>query len=881
MSVPLYSNRFEIPSRNHSLLTTRIISNFPDRNIDQSLGESYRSAASSPFATRCNHAFVGRELQLQRLTNIFQRISASHISETVMISGPSGVGKSTLVNSFINTLPKTILFAKGKFDQLHCRAPFSVLVAISEHLCRQTLRQPNHQEIRDRIRVELGSELSLLGHLIPELAKLNTEESLLDESRKDRNTSSYNRFKKLFRSFLRCLASEGNPVVLFLDDIQWADVASMDILTSLITDSQSRNILIICAHRDVDCSSDSLQKFFTECPSLETGERSCCRVSTISVDKLEKTALNELISAMLNMDRNQTQTLSSLVWNKTDGNPLYAFSFLDMLHSTGMLWQQIDGCWAWDEEKIMLQTNVSENLAQILENKLQGIPSQTRSILQIASFIGYEFSVEVLATILYEEQDMIEGKYTFNRHTMESIQKQINIALMYACQEGLLEKMSVSKHKAYKFAHDKIRQVLYEDLMPDLVERKLLHQRIGMLVWESVKGGQNSEALDDSCVFLAANNLNCAVSLIDHSNRLHEIVSINLLAGKTAMSKSDFPLSAEYLRVALNLLDDNVCWESHHDLCIELYSAAAEVEMINACYEQSDALVTELFIRAKSLQDQFVAYQIQLLTLAAKGEIKASVYLGFEILRKLGVIFPRKVTVVSVAKELFLAKVAIGKKPLEKILDLPELTDHNLILILSFMDIITTNAFLLGDSFKDICGFFTFRSFRLMIKHGLSARFAPSALLSWGALHAVMGDFQIAQEARRIALIIVDRFKVDAIRGRAIIVSWSAIDCWRCKIDNTCCQEILFAYNLAMSSGDVFFAQFGVVVWIMLKTYLDDSLSDIHPRIRILVGDLRSENAKRALMLILPNWQFVSLLLKPARNDPNGNSSPSLTPFSS
>ena len=215
MSVPLESNRFDhqSQSRNRPLLTARIISNFPDRNSERSLGESSRSAPSaSPFAARCNHAFVGRELQLQSLTKIFQRITESHISETVMISGPSGVGKSTLVNAFVNTLPKTILFAKGKFDQLHCRAPFSVLVAISEHLCRQTLRQPNHQEIRNRIRSELGSEISLLGHLIPELAKLNTEENLLDESMKGKNTSSCSRFKKLFRSFLRCVASEGNPV---------------------------------------------------------------------------------------------------------------------------------------------------------------------------------------------------------------------------------------------------------------------------------------------------------------------------------------------------------------------------------------------------------------------------------------------------------------------------------------------------------------------------------------------------------------------------------------------------------------------------------------------------------------------------------------------
>jgi predicted ATPase len=858
MSVLLDSNRFENQSqiRNHPLLTARILSNFQSKNSDRSLTDSSRSLSSSPFAAKWNRTLVGRKIQLQNLTNIFQRFTMSQISETVIICGPSGVGKSTLVNAFINTLPKTILFAKGKFDQLHCRAPFSVLVAISEHLCRQTLRQLNHQEIRDRIRSELGSELSLLGHLIPELAKLNADENLLNDSIKEKSTSSYSRFKKLFRSFLRCVASEGNPVVLFLDDIQWIDVASMEILSSLITDSQCRNILIICAHRDTDLSNDDFcQKLYTEGPSCEGCKMPATRISTISLDTLEKTTLNELVSLILQMDDAQTQSLSSLVWSKTNGNPLHALSFLDMLHSTGMLSQQIDGCWTWDEKRIMLHTNVAENLARLLEYKLQGIPNQTRSILQIASFIGYEFSVEVLATILYEEQDMIEGEYSFDRYSMENIQKQISIALAQACNEGLLEKLLDLSHATYKFAHDKIKQVLYEDLMPDLLERQLLHQRIGKLVWESLKHSQSN---DDSRIFLAANNLNCSIGNIDDSSTLYEVVAINLSAGKTAMSKSDFPLAAEYLRVALSLLDENVDWKSHHEMCIELYSTAAEVEMINACYEQSDALLNKVFLRAKSLQDQFVAYQIQLLTLATKGEIKASVYLGFEILRKLGVAFPRKATVVSVAKELLLAKITLGRKPLEKLLNLPELTDPKVSFILSVMDIITTNTFLLGDSFKDICGLFTFRSFRLMMQHGLSARYAPTALLSWGALHAIMGDFQTAQEARRIALIIVEKLKADMIRGRAIIVSWSAIDFWTSKIDNTCCQEILHAYHLALASGDVFFAQFGIVIWIMIKTYLDNPLSDIHPRIRILVGELRMEKAKHALMLILPNWQFVS-----------------------
>jgi predicted ATPase len=431
--------------------------------------------------------------------------------------------------------------------------------------------------------------------------------------------------------------------------------------------------------------------------------------------------------------------------------------------------------------------------------------------------------------------------------------------LMLACDEGLLETISDSKKKAYKFAHDKIRQVLYEDLMPDTVERQFLHQRIGFLVWEAFNVKQKFQASNDWAVFLAANNLNCALNVIENDVIIHKTVNINLLAGKAAMAKSDFRLALEYIRVALKLLDDNPCWESQYELCINLYSRGAEVEMINACYERSDYLLTELFKRAKCLEDQFTAYQVQLHCLAGKGDIKAAAYLGFDILRKLGLVFPQKITILSVSKEFLLAKVALGMRPLTHFLTLQELTDQKIIYMLSIMDAIVINSFVLGDSFKDVCAFFIFRMFRMTLRYGVSAMYAPTAILSWGASHSFMGDVDRALEAKQVAFMVIEKFKAEAIKGQAILIACTSIGIWRDRLDNDSCQEVLFAYHLARAAGDIFFAQFGIVIWIMFKTYLNDPLFELHPRIRAFVGELKAENAKRALILIQPNWQFVSL----------------------
>jgi hypothetical protein len=306
------------------------------------------------------------------------------------------------------------------------------------------------------------------------------------------------------------------------------------------------------------------------------------------------------------------------------------------------------------------------------------------------------------------------------------------------------------------------------------------------------------------------------------------------------------------------LLESHPFWDSHYHLCTEVLCTAAEVEMIVANYERNDALLRELFQRAKCFQHKCAAYQVQLTCLAGKGEIKASVYLGLAILRNLSVKFPRKIKVISVVKEYFRAKVALRGRPLASLIDLPELCDQKRIYILSFMDTVLENSFLLGDSFKEVFAFFALRTFQLIMKYGLSSRHTPMAVLNWGTFQAAMGAFDKALEANQVALAIIEKFKNEAIRGRAMLTAYGTILFWRKKLDKDCAIEIMKGYHLAMAFGDTFFGQFGIVGWIVAKIYLDDPLSDVHPRMRALVADMKDDNANRALILILPNWQFVS-----------------------
>ena len=776
-------------SQTHPVLV-RMMKNLKERNPELRTGGLASSIAkdslnSMVFLRGCQ--IVGRQPQLQLLNECYAQMEKAHISEVVMVHGPSGAGKSALVKAFVDGLPPEIFHVQGKFDQLQSHAPYAALVAASDHLCRLILRRENSGVIRDRIRALLGKDVTLLGTLIPALAKLTVEDaSVGSDIQVSEGSRAFTRFKLLFRAFLRCVASPENPVVFFLDDLQWADQASLEVVEALVTDTRSHHVMIICAYREGEMSADLLQQYHLAksrfdddfVPSTDDSDR-VAEITDISVPGLDIVSLNQLVASMLGMNDSDTQALSTLVWKKTDGIPFYALSFLDMLRTTDLLSRQKDGSWIWDEYQILLQTDVADNLAALLARKVLNLSEEVRSILQIASFIGHDFPTDALVTIVNEEQDMIQNEFSFERQSKEVIGARIVAALKLAVAEGLLE--TTPDGNDFKFSHDKIQQVLYEDLMPDDTERQLLHQRIGILIWNSVKEMESSQR-SDWPIFLAADNLNRALGVVDYSGSRYELIELNLIAAKRATAKFAFIVAAEYLRVAVGLLEGDRSWTDHYDMFIDLYSTAAKAEQSISCYHRTKALVNEIHKRAKTLQHQYVAYEIEVNSLLLQGDSMGSVSLGLAVLRKLGVKFPRKISMTTVSKELIRSKLALGRRPLLNLLQLPEMTDEKVIFSLKLMSTVAINCIILSDSFNDTFSAVSLRMFYLTLKYGLSPLYSPMAIVLYGAVHIVLGRIDVAIEAEQLAFAIIDTYNVASIRGSTMGISAGLIRCWRNKL---------------------------------------------------------------------------------------------------
>jgi predicted ATPase len=816
-----------------------------------------------------NKVFVGRDEESRQLQECLNRIIEQQSTELIVIHGTSGCGKSSLVQSFARNLPPEVLYVEGKFDQLQSHAPYSALVAASDQLCRQILNKNNSSEIRDRVRSVLGPEVNLLGNLIPKLVQISEDDTdqVSIQNREENMGNSFKRFKQIFRSFLRSVAASENPLILFLDDIQWADHASLDVLKSILTDTFASNMLIICAYREGEISMDVLQEYrLTDDTALSDDDVSrsssssiySIRITDIALHCLDAMQLNELISITLEMESSSTMSLSQLIWKKTDGNPFYVLNFLETIHRRGLLSTACNGEWNWDESQIMQMTNVSQNLASILESRMQNLPEQVRTILQVASFIGHEFPSVVLITIVLEEQDTIATEYSFERKSKETIQEWITLALNVAVNEGLLEK--TSRDDEYKFAHDKIQEALYEGLMPDEMERQLLHQRIGTLIWNSVKDKDISQ-IDDCFVLLAADNLNHAANIFDYSGDRYYLIELNLIAAKRIINKSAFLLASEYIRLAISLLQPDVCWDERYDLCLDLFNTAAETEKNIGCYSRSADLVAIIHQHAKLLHHRSKAFVIEMDSLTTQGYIKDSIILGLNVLHQFGVRFPRKITNVVVAKELVMAKISLGRRKLEDLLSLHEVTDETALLSLSIMNIVAINAFVLNDVYKETFAAICLRMFRFTLKYGISKMYTPITFAFWGSIHAALGDFDASIESERLAISLIEKYDLNSIRGTTNIINLGFNHFWREKLDSVARNELLLSYKLAMSYGYISFAQLGFNAWVCTGLYLDDQLSDLHQVVRIVVNEMREFDSKSGLAFLLPLWQVVSFFI--------------------
>jgi PAS domain S-box-containing protein len=582
----------------------------------------------------------GRESEIDTLIASFDRVVANGTLEFVLVSGYSGIGKSSVVNELHKVLvPPRGLFASGKFDQYKRDIPYATLAQAFQSLVCSLLSQSGTElgQWRDSLSEALGPNGQLIVNLVPELELvIGKQPPVADLPPQD----TQNRFQMVFRRFLGVFARKEHPLVLFLDDLQWLDTATLDLLEHLVTHSEVRHLLLLGAYRDNEVSpSHPLLR------TLEAIRKAGARVKEIVLEPLGLDDVGQLVADALRSEPERVGPLAQLVQVKTGGNPFFAIQFFTALAEEGLLaFDPIRGAWQWNMDRIRAKS-FTDNVVDLMAGKLKRFSATTQEALKQLACLG---NVTETATLILVQEEK-EGT--------------VHEALWEAVHAGLV----VRQGSAYKFLHDRIQQAAYS-LIPD-AQRAEVHLRIGRALLSNMVEDQLAEHLFD-----VANQFNRGAALLVDRDEKAQVATINLRAGRKAKASTAYASACTYLSTGMTLLSREG-WKSRYELAFSLGLERAECEYLNGNHDEAKELISELLARAASKIDKAAAYRLKIELHVLNSENPKGVESALECLRLFGIEMPAHPTREQVDAEYEKVWNSLGERSIENLIDLPLMTD--------------------------------------------------------------------------------------------------------------------------------------------------------------------------------------------------------------
>ncbi len=589
-----------------------------------------------PDVLRIPEKLYGREPEVATLLAAFERVVSQGAPELVLVSGYSGIGKSSVVNELHKVIvPPRGLFASGKFEQYRRDVPYSTLAQAFQTLVRQVLAR-NEAEVdqwREAMREALGSNAELMVRLIPELELLIGKPPPVPELPPQEAQA---RFQRVFRRLLGVFARPEHPLVLFLDDLQWLDTASLTLLADFATQTEVRHLLLVGAYRDNEVdSSHPLMR------SLDAIRNAGGSISAIVLAPLALRDLRALIADSLHGENDCASPLADLVHEKTAGNPFFAIQFLGALAEEKLLtFNAGDGTWVADLERIHAK-GYTDNVVDLVIGKLHRLPADTREGLKHLACLGSLAGSAILGRIFGESADLMQA------------------SLWPAVRDGLLLRMPGS----YAFVHDRVQEAAYSLISQR--SRPEFHLRIGRALLASMRADEVNDVVDQ---------FNRGASLLADPHEREQIAELNLRAGRRAKSSTAYASACTYLAAGAALLPENA-WSRRYELAFALCLERAECEYLSGNFDAAEALIVQLLARAASNIDKAAVYRLEVDLHVTRSENPKAVESALACLALFGIVIPAHPTAEQVDAEFERVWRNLAGRPIEDLLHLREMTD--------------------------------------------------------------------------------------------------------------------------------------------------------------------------------------------------------------
>ncbi|MEM5383350.1 AAA family ATPase [Paraburkholderia phymatum] len=582
----------------------------------------------------------GRENEVGTLLASFDRIIKDGAPELVLVSGYAGIGKSAVVNEMHRVLvPPRGLFAAGKFDQYKRDIPYSTLAQAFQSLVRPLLgkRDAELSGWRDAFLEALGPNAQLMIDVVPELKLIIGEPPPVPELEPQQ---AQRRFQLVFQRFIGVFARAEHPLALFLDDLQWLDAATLDLLEGLLTRSDLQHLMLMGAYRDNEVTADHPLTRKLEAIKANGG-----KVTEIALAPLKQAHLRQLLADALRCEPAHAVPLAQLVHQKTGGNPFFAIQFLSSLAEEDMLVFDHDAArWCWDLERIHTK-GYTDNVVDLMVAKLTRLPGETQNALQQLACLGNSAGTTTLSLVLGTSEEQVQG------------------ALWPALRHELVERGAAS----YRFAHDRVQEAAYSLIAEKL--RDEAHLRIGRLLAEHTPTEKRNEE-----IFEIVNQLNRAIPLIVSREERDQLAGFNLIAGRRAKASTAYASALTYLVAGVALVGDDG-WERLRQLMFALELHRAECELLTGALAAADERLAALAARAEYALEHACVACLRVDVHVTRDENGRAVAVALECLRHLGIEWSPQPTEEEARREYQRIWSMLGDRPLEVLVDLPLMSD--------------------------------------------------------------------------------------------------------------------------------------------------------------------------------------------------------------
>ena len=777
-----------------------------------------------PHRFQLPQKLYGRETEIACLRDAFERMATSGQPELVLVSGYSGIGKSSLVNELCKPIIRErAFFASGKFDQYKRDIPYATIVQAFAELVLELLAE-NEERIalwRRRLLDALGVNAQLIIEVIPQVELIVGVQPPVPVLPP---TEARNRFGMVFRRFIGVFARDAHPLVLFLDDLQWADSASLALLQTLLADSGMRYFMPVFAYRDNEVNATHPFRL-----SLDAMRASGAPPIDVVLGPLDDDALEALVADALHRRREEVAPLAQLIRQKTDGNPFFALQFLAALNEQGLI--EFDAAlagWRWDIERIKAH-GFTDNIAEFMIGKLKRLSPETQQALQRFACLGTSAGTATLALAL------------------EQTEQQTHALLAEAARGGLVFRFG----DRYKFLHDRVQEAAYALIEPE--QRAPLHARIGRLCVARMTPAELDEQLFD-----VVNQLNQGLVLIDDAEERAMLRRLNHQAGLKAKSAIAFAAARQYFERAVALLPADA-WGADYQTAFDAHIELAECEYLTGNASFAEQLFDLILQNAVSRLDRARVYSQRIGLCQTSARFEEGVEAGLEALALFGIEFPvtQAQTSASAASEREHIASMLGGRGAAELFGLPAATDPAAIASIGLLVDLLPCAYIARNRLYPLL---ILKALKLSLEHGNTEKSCVAYSGYAVVLASIYGEIATGYAFSELALRLNDKFNGVRMKGPLLFLHANYLNFWhRPFAENVPVMEA--GFRACLEVGDLVWAGYLSfrTPWQMIER--GDALDGVLEALQKYAAFAQQSHSDAAWRTIRLEQQFVACMM--------------------